>query len=67
MSKIKYPNITVKLVGRDGNAFVILGLCKQAMRRAKVPASEIAEFVKEATSGNYDHLLSTCMNWVCVE
>jgi len=64
---VKYPDIKVKLVGGDGNAFVILGTVKKAMRQARVPAEEIAQFDAEAKSGDYDHLLATCMDWVSVE
>lgn len=63
----KYPNIKVKLLGEDGNAFFILGRCLQAMRKAKTSAKERDEFRKEATSGNYDHLLATCFKWFDVE
>jgi hypothetical protein len=34
----RYPDITVKLVGENGNAYNILGRCRQAMRRAGRPA-----------------------------
>lgn len=60
---VKYPNITVKLVGEDGNAFFILGKCQRAMKEAKTPQEEIDNFIKEATSGNYDNLLFTCTKW----
>lgn len=63
----KYPNIKVKLLGEDGNAFFILGRCLQAMRRAGISEKERDEFRKEATSGNYDHLLATCFKWFDVE
>jgi hypothetical protein len=63
----KYPNVTVKLVGRDGNAFAILGSVKSAMKRARVPNDEIDAFIVEATSGDYDNLLQTCMRWVEVD
>lgn len=66
MSEIKYPNVNVKLVGEDGNAFAILGRVKQAMRRAGVPSNEINEFLEEAMSGDYNKLLTTCMKWVAV-
>jgi hypothetical protein len=62
----KYPEIEVELVGHDGNAFAILGRISQAMRRAKLPKTEIDEFMKEATDGDYNHLLQTCMKWVSV-
>ena len=41
----KYPNITVELVGKDGNAFNILGICRRAMKRAH-PAKESAVFTR---------------------
>ena len=59
----KYPDIEVELVGQDGNAFGILGSCSRAARRGKVPKDEIDAFLKEATDGDYDHLLRVCMNW----
>ena len=37
------------------------------MRRAGVPTVEVEEFLDEATSGDYDLLLRTCMRWVSVE
>lgn len=59
----KYPNIHVS-TNIDGNAFAILGAVSQAMRRANVSQTEIEEFRKEATSGDYNHLLMTVMKWV---
>jgi hypothetical protein len=61
MTSPRHPTITVKLVGEDGNAFSILGRCTQAMRRARLPQAEIDAFMAEATAGNYDQLLHTCM------
>lgn len=63
----KYPEITVELVGNDGNAFSVLGNVSKAMRRAGLDKSEIDIFMNEAMSGDYDHLLQTVMNWVTVE
>ena len=67
MTKIKHPEITVQLVGRDSNAFMILGLCKRAMERAHLSQEEIDQFMKEAMSGDYNHLLATTMAWFDVE
>jgi hypothetical protein len=63
----KHPEITVKLVGGDGNAFAIIGNIIRAMRAAKLPDEEIRQFRDEAMSGDYDHLLQTCMKWVEIE
>jgi len=60
---IKYPDVKVKLVGEDGNAFAILGRCSKAARRAGLSGDEIKEFTNEATSGDYDNLLMTCMKY----
>ena len=66
MVDIKYPEVEVALVGEDGNAFSILGRVQKAMRRAGVPAGEIDAYLDEATSGDYDHLLATTMEYVYV-
>lgn len=65
-SGIKYPNIKVKLTGKDGNAFFILGTVRKALKKAGVSSEEIEVWSKEAMSGDYDHLLQTCMEWVDV-
>ena len=62
----KYPTIRVTLIGRDGNAFAILGAVTKAMREAGVDKDERAAFIAEATAGDYDHLLAAAMNWVDV-
>ena len=63
----KYPNVTVKLIGEDSNAFAILGRVRKAMKRARVSKEEIDEFTAHATSGDYNNLLRVCMEWVEVE
>lgn len=60
----KYPNIHVQLSGRDGNAFLILGTVIRALKKHGVPREEVVKFEQEATNGNYDNLLQTCMKWV---
>lgn len=60
----KYPDIRVRLTGEDGNAFNILGLVNKALKRANVPLEERTQFMEDATSGDYDHLLAVCNQWV---
>jgi len=60
----KYPDIEVQLVGNSGNALAILGTITREMRRHGVSGGDIDQFVNEATSGDYDHLLQTAMEWV---
>lgn len=63
---VKYPKIKVKLSGTDGNAFAIMANVIRAMKAAKLDPAEIAEYRKEATSGDYNKVIATSMNWVNV-
>ena len=63
---VKYPEVTVRLVGEDGNAYAIMGAVSAALKRAGVPAEEIKEYTTESMSGDYDTLLQTAMRWVNV-
>jgi len=54
----------VKLVGEDGNAFAILGRVIKALKRAGYTEEEIKQYRKDATSGDYDHLLAVTLEWV---
>lgn len=60
----RYPDVKVQLTGEDGNAFGILGKVLGALKKAGVPADELNDFKDEATCGDYDHLIITCMKWV---
>lgn len=56
----KYPDVFVKLVGEDGNAYAILARSMKAMRRAGKSEAQIDEFLQQAQSGDYAKLLMTC-------
>lgn len=64
MSNVKYPDVNVRLVGEDGNAFAIMGRVSKAMKSAGIPKSEVSAYMAEATSGDYSNLLRTTMDWV---
>ena len=66
MSQPKYPNIKVKLIGKDGNAFSIMGRVTKAMQRNGVSKVIQDEFFRDASSGDYDHDLHTAMKYVQV-
>ena len=60
---VPLTDAVVKLTGQDGNAFNLLGLVRKAILTSNQP--ELADaFMSEATSGDYDHLLRTCMRYV---
>ena len=62
----KYPEIEVQLTGNDGNAFAIMGIVTQALKKANVSKDEVAEYTKQSMSGDYDNLLRVAMSWVTV-
>ena len=62
-----HSNVTVELSGQDGNAFAIIGRCMAAARKSGLSREEVEEFRTEAMSGDYDHLLQTCMKYFEVE
>ena len=60
--------IKLNLEGVSGNAFAILGVCQQALRRGGKSDMK-QDFMKEATAGDYTHLLATVSDWfdICFE
>jgi len=64
--EVKYPNITVKLIGEDGNAFAIIGQTCKALREAGLSEEQWHEYREEAMSGDYNHVLQTTMKYVNV-
>lgn len=60
----KFPQVTVALVGEDGNVFSIMGRVTKAMRQAGCSQADIADYIEEVSSGDYDHALQTTMDYV---
>lgn len=60
----KQTGVRVKLVGEDGNAFSILGRVSREMRNAGIPKETIDQYVREATSGDYNNLLRVTLSYV---
>ena len=59
-------NVRVRLVGVNGNCFIILGLVKSALQNHGY--NELAkQYVEEATKGDYDNLLRVTMEYVEVD
>ena len=59
-------DIEVELSGQDGNAFFIIGRVSKSLRRVGATPEQLKEFSDDAMSGDYDHVLQTCMKWVNV-
>ena len=59
-------DVTVKLVGEDGNAFYIMGKVIKELKLAGYD-NLAKQYEMEATSGDYDNLLRVTMKFVEVE
>jgi len=60
----KYPDVKVQLAVRDGNPFMIIARVRTALKQKHPYAVE--PFTTEASSGDYNHVIQTCMEWVTV-
>lgn len=49
--------VKLRLQGLDGNAFAIMGAFSRQAKKEKWTQEEIDAVLKDAKSGNYDHLL----------
>jgi len=67
VDEVKYPDITVSFNGVNGNALNLIGIVRQALVRNHIDKAEITKFVDDAISGDYNHVLVTCMSTVNVE
>ena len=65
MTTQEKPSVT--LIGRDGNAFAILGACRKAMRKARWDQEKQNTIMEEMMAGDYDHLLGTAMKYFDVD
>lgn len=61
MNEVKSKKPKLKLVGKDGNAYSILARARNAAKKAGWSDPQINEFMIDAKSGDYDHLLQTVM------
>ncbi len=59
-------DVEVELVGKDGNAFAIMGAVCKELKRAGYGQEFIKEYQAEAMSGDYDNLLRVTMEYVIV-
>ena len=58
----KAKKVKMELVGIDGNAFSVMGAFQSKARRQGWTKEEIDAVLKEAMSGDYDHLQATIMD-----
>jgi hypothetical protein len=61
-----YKHVRVNMRGVDGNVFNILGTMISALRKAGAPDLHIQVFKSWCCSGDYQHVLRTCAEWVTI-
>ena len=59
-------DIKIKLVDTDGNACYIIGRVSELLRKNGYK-DLVSSFIKEATSGDYNHVLQTVNEYVIIE
>lgn len=61
----RYPDVRVRLSGKDGNVFAIIGRVRRALIQAGATDDDIKSFMSEMMgAGSYDEALQTVMRWV---
>lgn len=61
----RFPNVSVKLTGNDGNVFLIIGRVQRALLSGGATREQASEFVNEVTNADsYDAALQVVMRWV---
>lgn len=54
--------VNLKLVGKDGNAFALMGAFQSQARKEGWTKEEIKEVLDDCMSSDYDHLLRVLSN-----
>jgi hypothetical protein len=57
----------VSITGLNGNAFSIMGKVQYALKKNGADREYIDQYLSEAMSGDYDHLLAVSLRYVMFE
>lgn len=57
----------IDLEGQDGNAMFLIGAVRRALKTAGNTPQVLTAFSDEAMSGDYDHVLQTCIAYTTPE
>ena len=63
MERLVNKMVPTSLVGVDSNAFSIMGHFQKEARKSGWTKQEIDLIINEATSGGYDHLVTTIVSY----
>lgn len=57
------PRPEIRLSGQNGNAYNVMGIAQEGMRKAGWTREQIDAYFEEARSGDYDNLLAVTMKY----
>ena len=64
---MKAPETKLTIVISDGNAFAIMGTAQKVLKKAGADKEYTDKYLKEAMSGDYDHLLAITSEYIETE
>ena len=53
----------VQLTGNDGNAFIVMGLCAKAAKKAGWDKDKVDRVLEEMQDGDYNNLIHTATKY----
>ena len=63
----KFPQVTVRLTGENGNTLNLLAVCSRAMRRAGISQADVDQLTRDVLgSASYEDALRAMMATVSV-
>lgn len=63
----EFPNVCVRLSGKDGNVFLIMGRVRRALAQAGATDQDVKASMNEfLNAGSYGEALQTVLRWVYV-
>ena len=62
MKRVNEKSVNLDLVGLNANAFALMGAWRRQAKREEWTEEEIEAVIAEATSSDYNHLLSVLDN-----
>lgn len=63
MSKKVHKTLNLEFVGKNGNAFFLMGVFQKQARREGWSEEDIQTVLTEAKAGDYNHLLNTLVSY----
>ena len=67
MSKPLFESVHLDITGKDGNAFVIMGVVLDCLRQAGYSKNELDKIRDDMISGDYENLCNIAQKYIYLE